>query len=139
MIGIIFGEKGTGKTKHILDMANKKAGEAKGSIVFIDDDNSYMYDLSNKIRFINSSDYKIFTPKMLYGFLCGIAAMDFDLEYIFIDGFVAIAHHGAETLEGLFNQLEKFADDHNLNIILSINGSVKSVPAFLQDKLLHTT
>ena len=46
MIQIIFGEKGTGKTKKILDLANQSAKDAKGSVVFIDDDDSYMFDLN---------------------------------------------------------------------------------------------
>lgn len=137
MIGVIFGEKGTGKTKHILEHANKTAKEAKGSIVFIDDDNSYMYDLSTSIRFVNTSEYGIHTPKMLYGFLCGIAAMDFDLEYIYIDGFLNIARHDMDTLEGLFQQLQKLVDDHHLNLILSINGDGKSSPAFMQKYIMR--
>ena len=56
MIGVIFGEKGTGKTKQLLRHANDMAEKAKGSIVFIDDDNSYMFDLSSSIRFINAAD-----------------------------------------------------------------------------------
>ena len=58
--------------------------------IFIDDDTSYIYDLSTKARFINASDYGITTPKMLYGFLCGLAASDFDLENIYIDGLLRI-------------------------------------------------
>ncbi|MEG1525141.1 MAG: hypothetical protein RRZ24_03340 [Clostridia bacterium] len=138
MIGVIIGEKGTGKTKRILELANKAAKEAKGSLVFIDDDNSYMYDLVTNVRFINSSEYHIHTPKMLYGFLSGIAASDFDLEYIFIDGFISIVHHELKTLEGLFKQLSVFADEHNLNIILSINGDGKNVPAFVDGMVLQT-
>lgn len=138
MIGVIFGEKGTGKTKHILELANKSAKEAKGSIVFIDSDSSYMYDLSTSIRFINVTEYSICTPKMLFGFLSGLAAMDFDLEYVFVDGFAAITHHSVDSLEGLFQQLEKFSEKNNINIIASINGNPDSVPAFLKDKVLHT-
>ena len=90
MIGVIIGEKGTGKTKQILNLANDACLSAKGSIVFIDYDNSYMYDVSNKIRYINATDYGIRSPKMLFGFICGIAAMDFDLEKIYIDGLIKI-------------------------------------------------
>ncbi len=99
MIGVIFGEKGTGKTKQILEMANKSVLTAKGNTIFIDDDTSYIYDLSRKARFINASDYGISTPKMLYGFLCGLAASDFDLETIYIDGLLSIIGHELDNLE----------------------------------------
>ena len=39
MIEIICGEKGTGKTKRIISLANGVSDQAKGSMVFIDDDN----------------------------------------------------------------------------------------------------
>lgn len=41
MIQVIFGKKGSGKTKRILDMANASVKEAKGNVLFIDDDKSY--------------------------------------------------------------------------------------------------
>ena len=48
MIGVIFGEKGTGKTKQILELANKSVVSAKGNTIFIDDDTSYIYDIKKK-------------------------------------------------------------------------------------------
>jgi hypothetical protein len=79
------------RKRHGQNQANPRNGkqicpDCQGNIIFIDDDNGYMYDLSTKARFINASEYSITTPKMLYGFLCGLAAGDFDLETIYIDG-----------------------------------------------------
>ena len=136
MIGVIFGEKGTGKTKQILEMANKSVLAAKGNTIFIDDDTSYIYDLSAKARFINASDYGITTPKMLYGFLCGLAASDFDLENIYIDGLLRIIGHEISSLEGLFDDLKSFASKNNLNVIMSITGSKETIPPFLKEFLL---
>ena len=136
MIGVIFGEKGTGKTKQILDMANKSVQSAKGNTVFIDDDTSYIYDLSTKARFINASEYGITTPKMLYGFLCGLAASDFDLETIYIDGVLSIIGHEIDSLEGLFDDLKRFSSKNNLNIIVSMTGSKETVPVFMKEFLL---
>ncbi len=136
MIGVIFGEKGMGKTKQILDMANKSVQTAKGNTVFIDDDTSYIYDLSTKARFINASDYGITTPKMLYGFLCGLAASDFDLENIYIDGLLSIIGHELDSLEGLFEDLKKFAAKNKLEIIISITGSRETVPDYMKEFLL---
>ena len=73
MIQLIFGEKGSGKTKKILEIANQSAEQAKGSVVFIDEDDRYMYDLNLPVRFINATEYALSGPKMFYGFLCGIA------------------------------------------------------------------
>ena len=139
MIGVIFGQKGTGKTKHILELANRAAAEARGSIVFIDDDNSYMFDLNSNIRFINAKEYHITSPRMLYGFLCGIAASDFDVEHIFIDGLMRFIRVELPTLEELFEQLEAFAAQRELDVTMSISGSPDDLPPFMKKYLLHLT
>ena len=136
MIGVIFGEKGTGKTKQILEMANKSVETAKGDTIFIDNDAGYIYDLSRKARFINATEYGISSPKMLYGFLCGLAASDFDLETIYIDGLLKIIGHEIDNLEGLFDDLKKFSEKNNLSLIMSITGSKETVPAFMKEYLL---
>ncbi|MDR0840557.1 MAG: hypothetical protein LBN26_04125 [Christensenellaceae bacterium] len=130
MIQVIFGAKGDGKTKKILDKANDSTQTAKGSIVFIADDGQYMFGLKRNIRFIDASSFHIDGPKMFYGFLCGIAAQDFDLEYIYIDGFLKIVHHSLDTLEEMFKDMEAFAKRSGIKIVLSVNGD--SVPEYLK-------
>ena len=136
LIGVIIGEKGTGKTKQILNLANDACLEAKGSIVFIDFDNSYMYDVSNRIRYINAADYGIRSPKMLFGFLCGIAAMDFDLEKIYIDGLIKIARHDVSLLQEMFEELDAFMDRRGIELVVSINSSDKTIPEYLSKYIL---
>ena len=45
MIQIIFGKRGSGKTKLIIDLANAYIAEQKGSVLFFDDDQPYVYEL----------------------------------------------------------------------------------------------
>jgi len=49
MIKIIYGPKGTGKTKIIIDEANSKIETAKGHLIFITNTKRYMYDLKREI------------------------------------------------------------------------------------------
>ena len=132
MIQVIFGEKGAGKTKKILDMANESNQTAKGSIVFIAEDGQYMYGLKRDIRFVDASSFHIDGPKMFYGFLCGLAAQDFDLEYIYIDGFLKIVRHPLDTLESMFSEMDTFTKRTNINIVISVNGESGSVPDYLK-------
>lgn len=132
MIRVIFAEKGAGKTKRILDMANEALESAKGSIVFIDNDKQYMFDIKRNIRFIDASEFSIDGPKMFYGFLCGLAAQDFDLEYIFIDSFLKLVDHPMDTLQGLFENLDKFSSPRGLKIIISASGDPQELPDFLK-------
>lgn len=132
MIGVIFGEKGAGKTKRILDFANETSNTAKGSLVFIDHDNQYMFDLKRNIRFVDASEFKIDSPKMFFGFISGIAAQDFDLEYLFIDGFLKIVRHPLDTLEELFSEMDAFSKRCDVKIIISITGKEADAPDFVK-------
>lgn len=77
MIQIIAGKKGSGKTKRIIDMTNEKAKTSQHDVVFIDDDNRYIFDIDHSVRFINASEYAILTPEMFLGFLCGMLSQNF--------------------------------------------------------------
>ena len=56
---IVYGPKGTGKTKIVIADANAQVDSAKGHVVFITDTNRYMYDLKYQIRFIDVKGYEI--------------------------------------------------------------------------------
>ena len=132
MIEIICGEKGTGKTKRIISLANSVSDSAKGSMVFIDDDNSYMYDLGYSIRFINVTDYAVNDPDMFLGFLCGLCASDFDLEYVFVDRFENVIRADLGELKSFFEQLDTLAKQHSLHVILSVSKGEEDLPPFMR-------
>ena len=137
MVGVIFGQKGSGKTKKILELANKAAKEAHGSIVFIDDENSYMYDLDRNVRFVNAKEFDLVSPRMLYGFLCGLAASDYDLEYIYIDGLMHFIRTELSTLTELFDQIERFSALRGINVIMSVSGTAEELPEFMKKYVLQ--
>lgn len=132
MIQFIFGEKGSGKTKQILELTNRAAEEAKGSVVFVDVDERYMYDLNLSVRFVNATEYGVIGPKMFYGFLAGIAASDHDLEYLVVDSFLKIVAHDPDTLEELFACLKAFSETHDLTLVLALSCSEEQIPAYLK-------
>ena len=79
----LLGEKGSGKTKKILDMAVQSVKTATGDIVVVDDDTRYMFDLPHEIRFVNASEYGVNTPDMCLGFLSGMLTQNFDISIVF--------------------------------------------------------
>ena len=66
MIQVIHGKKGSGKTKRIIDMANDAIKDPHGDIVFVDDDNRYMFDLRHEIRFVNAGEFGMLGQEMFY-------------------------------------------------------------------------
>ena len=110
MIKLVYGSKGTGKTKQLIDAANMNVQNAKGVSVFITDTKRYMYDLNRNIRFVDVKDWNITGEDALCGFVKGIAAGNSDYEYIYIDGIVRIAGKELKELAGIFYMLDKVSE-----------------------------
>lgn len=85
MINLIYGAKGSGKTKKIIDAANACAADAKGDVVYITD-NDKSLEIGSTIRFINVNDYDIHCKGCLVGFLKGMIAANSDNTKFYIDG-----------------------------------------------------
>ena len=118
MMQLIYGHKGSGKSKRLLDMANAEVDSTAGNIVYIDDNNRCMYDLRHEIRFINTADYDIDNMDMLYGFVCGILSGDFDISSVYIDGLKKLKKEGRE-LEELMRRFAKLFDDVDAYVVIS--------------------
>ena len=92
MVQLIVGKTGKGKTKHLLDKVNSAIKDATGNIVYLDKNAKNMYELNNRIRLINVSDYLINDCDEFIGFVCGIISQDHDLQQMYFDSFLSIAH-----------------------------------------------
>lgn len=129
MIHLIYGKKGSGKSKKLLDMANTEVGSAAGNMVYLDDDNRCMYDLHHEIRFINTSDYSIDNIDKLYGFVCGILSGDFDISSIYIDGIKKMVKGHDDELDALLKKFDELFAEISAYIVIS--GS-EEPPEFLK-------
>ena len=132
MIQVIHGKKGSGKTKRILDMANNAIKEHKGDIIFVDDDNRYMFDLRHEVRFVNAGEYGSDSPAMFFGFLCGMLAQNFDISVIFVDAFLKLVKTEVDNTEDFFRRLEDLSVKHNVEFVLSVNVDDEVAPEFIK-------
>ncbi len=132
MIQVIAGRKGSGKTKRIIDMANKASQDSKHDIVFIDDDNRYMFDLRHEVRFMNASEYDLVNDQMFIGFLTGMVAQNFDVGLILIDAFMKLIKLDLAETEPFFKRLETISEKHNVDFVLSVSEAPDLLPAFIQ-------
>lgn len=132
MIQVILGKKGSGKSKQIVDMANKLVDEAEGDIVFIDDDNRCMLDLKHEIRFVNCSEYNVDDVNKFYGFVCGMISQDFDISHIFIDGIKNMVHSELADMAGLFKDLDGVLKKNSVKAVIVISADPENAPDFLK-------
>ena len=131
MIKVIYGTKGTGKTKMMIDAANAAVADAKGHLIFITDSKRGMYDLEREVRFIDVSEYDIAGEAALCGFVKGVIAGNNDNEYVFIDGVVRIAGKPVQELAAFFYMLDKVAKNNSMVITVSVSASEDELPDFV--------
>ena len=132
MIQVIAGKKGSGKTKRIIDMANKATQDSKHDIVFIDDDNRYMFDLRHEVRFINAGEYNLVSDQMFMGFLAGAVAQNFDVGLILIDAFKKLIKCELSTTEWLFDRMVVLSEKHSVDFVLSVSEDPNELPDFIK-------
>lgn len=137
MIQILVGEKGEGKTKRLIDMANEAGKKSDGHVVFIDDDSRHIYDLHYDIRFVETSGFIMNDQRVFFGFICGILSQDRDIEKIFIDGLNnIIKYFNDDDLFAFINELEKTSQDANVDFIMILSRKKESIPSELQSYLI---
>ena len=136
MIQVIAGKKGSGKTKRLIDLTNTTARDAVHDVIFLDDDNRYMFGVDHKVRFINAEDYHIHNTDMFIGFLCGILSSNFDVGTIFIDAFLKLCHVELTETEPVVKKLAELGAKHNVDFVLSLSADPDEIPVFLRQYLI---
>ena len=132
MIQVIAGKKGSGKTKRLIDLTNATARDAVHDVIFLDDDNRYMFDVDHKVRFINAEDYHIHNADMFIGFVCGMLSSNYDIGTVFIDAFLKVSHTELENTEKVVNTLAEVGTKHNVDFVLSLSADPEELPDFLR-------
>ena len=128
---IIYGPKGTGKTKAIIDGANNALNDAKGHVIFITDTSRYTYDLNNQIRYLDVKGFDIKCEGGFRGFIKGIVAANGDNEYIFIDGIARITKKELWDLENIFSAMEKLENDFGVKFVITCSAAKEDLPEFI--------
>ena len=132
MIKIIYGAKGTGKTKRLIDAANNDIAKAKGLSVFITDNKRCMYDVSRNVRFIDVTDWAVAGEEALCGFIKGVAACNSDNEYIYLDGIARITGKALKELAGIFYMLDKISSENEITITVTCSCDEADLPDFVK-------
>ena len=120
MIHVIMGLKGSGKTKKLIDAINAAVADAHGDVVCIEYGKKLTYDVTYKVRLVDSKEYGIQSPEMLKGFLSGLHAGNFDITNVFIDNLYKTIGDDKAAGEDFVVWCAKFAADNNMEITISI-------------------
>ena len=121
MIHVIMGLKGSGKTKKLLDSIHEAEANANGSVVCIEYGSKLTYDVTYRVRLVNSKEYGICNPCMLKGFLSGLHAGNFDITHVYIDNLYKTIGVDRAAGEEFILWCAEFAKANNMEITVTVS------------------
>ena len=123
MVTLLIGKKGTGKTKKLIARANEAVAASSGNVVVIEKGAKLTYDVTHKARLIDTDQYD-----MLYGFISGICAGNYDVTDILVDSTFKICKDGVAGLEEFTKKLQNLSDTCSTDIVLLISADEADIP-----------
>ncbi|MBQ2273969.1 MAG: hypothetical protein IIW16_03855 [Clostridia bacterium] len=129
MIKLIIGNKGSGKTKKLIDMVNTTAAESNGSVVCVELGDTLTFNISHKVRLIDVKEYSISGYGEYYALLSGICAGNHDVTHVFGDATLRIGTRDYEELADFLARVKELSAKNKAEFIFTISCDESELPA----------
>ncbi len=133
MISLIIGNKGSGKTKRLVELVNAAVDASKGNVVCIEKGLKLTYDLTHKARLVDTDEYNISGFDTLYGFISGMCAGNYDLTEIFVDATLKIGGRNYDELTDFIAKLAPLVEKSKVEIVFTISCDEADLPKRIFD------
>ena len=135
MLKIFAGLKGSGKTKHLIEMVNAAQEKTSGNVVCIEKGTKLIHEINPQTRLVDISEYSIDTAEKLYGFVCGVLSANFDITDLFIDSALKICAEDMAGFEKFALQVLPILEARNVSFTMTASVEVERIPASLKEYL----
>ncbi len=129
MIKLLIGEKGTGKTKKLINCVNAALESSNGHVVCVEKDDLLRYQISYKVRLLAASNYSIEGYDAFYGFLSGLCAGDHDITDILIDATLKIGGRNYDELADFLVKVASLSKLAGTNFTFTVSTEKENLPA----------
>lgn len=130
MLKLIVGTKGAGKTKTMLEMIDKATKTTSGNIVVIEKCMKLTTEINHAARLVDVDEYNVVGADMLYGFVAGVLAGNYDITELFIDGILRIIDHNLEEAEKVLMKID--AITKNIEVVVTVSANPSDLPEGLK-------
>ena len=129
MIKLIIGNKGSGKTKKLIDLVNTAAKNSPGNVVCVEKGDTLTFSVAREVRLIDVENYGISGYDEYYAMLCGIAASNHDITHIFGDATKKIGG-GLEGPDKFLARVDANKDIEYVRFIIdnACDARIKGIP-----------
>lgn len=131
MIKLIIGNKGSGKTKRLINLINEAVDNSNGTVVCIEKSPLLTYEVTHKARLIETERFGVEGCDAFYGMVCGIVAQDHDITEIFVDATLKIVGRDYDAFAALINKLSKVSAENDVDIVFTVSEDESKLPAAL--------
>lgn len=119
MLKLIIGLKGTGKTKHLIELVNASLDTTDGDVVCVEKGNKLRYDIKYRCRLIEADEFSIDSARSLYGFVAGLLASNNDIKHLFIDSALKIIGDDIEGFDAMIEALDKLMETRGIECVIT--------------------
>jgi len=120
-----MGLKGSGKTKHLIELVHNAVDEEHGDVVCIERGAKLTYDIPHKVRLVEASQYPFDGYDFFKGFICGLHSANYDITHIFIDSVLRIIGVDIdERAADFFDWCEQFSTREHVKFTITISADV---------------
>ncbi len=127
MIKLIIGNKGSGKTKKLIDLVNTASKTTKGNVVCIEKGTQLTYDIVHSVRLIDIDTYQVSGFEAFYGFICGVLAGNYDISEMFIDATFKIGGRDYVAFAEMIRKLDSVVDKETV-VTFTVSCDISDLP-----------
>ncbi|MBR6918019.1 MAG: hypothetical protein IKN38_07530 [Clostridia bacterium] len=119
MLKLIIGLKGTGKTKHLIELVNSSLNTTDGDVVCVEKGNKLRFDIKYQCRLIEADEFGIASADALYGFIAGLLASNNDIKHLFVDSAYKIAGEDDASFDSILTKLDKLMEQKGVECVMT--------------------
>ena len=128
MVKLIIGNKGSGKTKRLIELVNGAVEKSNGNVVCIEKERLLTYDVNYRVRLVETDYYNISGYEAFYGFLSGIVAGDHDITDILIDATLRIGGRDYNDLADFLEKVANLSKISEKNFTFTVSADAEELP-----------
>ena len=137
MVRVMMGLKGSGKTKHLIELVHEAMESERGDIVYIEKTSKLIHDIPHKVRLIDASQYDFNGYDFFKGFISGLYSSNYDITHIFIDSVLKILNREYDKdTDEFIKWCDDFGASEDIGFTITISADIKKASQTLKNHFI---
>ena len=128
MVNLIIGNKGSGKTKRLIELVNSAVEKSNSNVVCIEKERLLTYNVNYRARLVETDHYNVSGYEAFYGFLSGIVAGDHDITDVLVDATLKIGGKDFAALAAFLKKVSELSDIAEQDFTFTISADESELP-----------